>query len=441
MSRYVLGRKIGEGGFGEVFIATPEDSSQEFALKRIFPNADEEAKSRFSREVRILSSLRHPNVIRVLTKNLEQFPYIAIMPLYRNSLEVELPSLIGNESRIKKIFDKILAGIEYAHKEGVIHRDLKPENILINTDDDVVVSDFGLCRKLDSMSVRYTKTGKELGTFLYMPPEQFDAAKQADFRSDIFSLGRMLYEMYTEPLSSPFHDATKINHPGLRFLIDKCLQQDPGNRFQTVSELRAAWDSVNDRTVAFVETNELMTLPKTIAIKGVISKEDLVKIAPLLAKHQHEASLIHEFIMTSPPQLISELILIYPDLMRQVMQIYVNNCMEQGWNFSYTDDIGNVSFTIHALSTDLRIRALMIHCLLEVGYSHNRWHVIGLFNKAMHAKKLPGEGYAIFEHLSAAQSRHLKQALSNLNKSELDPDLQRLFTDPKPIVGADPNPW
>lgn len=227
-------RRIGDGGFGEVWLCCDgADSDTLYAKKKLLPTVGEDGVKRFVREVRILAKLDHPNVVKVLGFRLQEPPYWYVMPHYRVSMGDELPQLMGKPERIHRVFSAILDGVEYAHGEGVIHRDLKPDNVLMNTDEDLVVTDFGLGRMIDAESTRRTMTGLGMGTLLYMAPEQVRNAKDADHRSDIFSLGRMLYELFTEPLSSAIQDTSAIE-PGVALIIDRCTQKLPERRFQTV---------------------------------------------------------------------------------------------------------------------------------------------------------------------------------------------------------------
>ena len=120
-----------------------------FAKKTLLV-ADSESEERFKREVRMLSKLDHPRIIKIVGSRLSKPPLWYVMPLYNRSLSQEFPGIVGDEIRIKKVFDTILEGMQYAHEQGIVHRDLKPGNILLRSDDDVVISDFGLGRALVS---------------------------------------------------------------------------------------------------------------------------------------------------------------------------------------------------------------------------------------------------------------------------------------------------
>ena len=236
MAKYRNLRKIGSGGFGEVWKCKRVEDGHFFA-KKVLRIKNPEAIRRFVREVRILSSLDHPNIVKIRGKRLETPPYFYIIPFYNFSLSNEIPNISNDEERIIKIFSSILDGIEYAHLQGVIHRDLKPENVLMNNDDDIVISDFGLGRQFDATSSRQTQTGNGLGTPMYMAPEQIRDAQNSDERSDIYSLGRILYELYVGALSFGIQDNSKLPPP-VQVVISRCVQENPKDRYESIYELK-----------------------------------------------------------------------------------------------------------------------------------------------------------------------------------------------------------
>ena len=165
-STYRKLKKLGSGGFGEVWMTERTHDKRNFAVKYLLDD-DPDSIERFRREVRCLSQLDHPNIVRIVGKRLLTEPYFYAMQPYKCSLFDELNGIAGEHDRIYQVFRSILDAVRYAHSEGIIHRDLKPENVLMNSDSDLVVSDFGLGRILDSKSTRKTATGTRLGTFMY----------------------------------------------------------------------------------------------------------------------------------------------------------------------------------------------------------------------------------------------------------------------------------
>jgi hypothetical protein len=242
-SAYTILKKIESGGYGQVCQCRRDADGQIVAKKTLSDSFSPESRKRFAREVRILETTTHPNIVRVLDKDLDSTPLWYAMPFYRSSLlhEVELGGIVGNLARIALIFPRVLAGVQYLHNHGILHRDLKPGNVLLNDDNDVVLSDLGHGRIIDSRSARLTSTGKrDFGTFLYMSPEQIHDGKAADERSDIYSLGRLLYELLTGEIDT--RQNTKGIPEPFAALVERCTERAPADRPQSCEALVGQWN-------------------------------------------------------------------------------------------------------------------------------------------------------------------------------------------------------
>ncbi len=338
MARFVDTKRIGSGGFGEVWLCTRESDGETFAKKKLLDGEDEDGIARFQREVRLLSSLDHPNIVDVVGIHLQSPPYWYVMPRYKHTLSREIPSIAGDLRRILSIFSAILSGMEYAHSEGVIHRDLKPENVLMNDDNDVVVTDFGLGRQLDSESTRRTGTGYQMGTPLYWAPEQMSDAKSADERSDIFSLGRILLELFLGTLNTPVTDTSSLES-GIAHVIDKCTKADPKRRYQSVTALKQDFLVVMGVNQALSPNDEIAELISALLAKT--RRKDAERLLDLLAKYRSDNDLIHEVMMKIPSEVASVLVDIDRDQTRALIATFISHASSQSWGFSYTDEIGN----------------------------------------------------------------------------------------------------
>jgi hypothetical protein len=212
--RFLVGEKVGEGGFGAVFRGKQLATGREVALKILHPHnvSDETIVARFRREAEACSKLRDPHT--VTTYDFDETPdgilYLAMELLRGQSLhqvqKAEGP--LGYE-RVLKILDQVAASLAEAHKNGIVHRDMKPENVFIETrdgEDHVKVLDFGIAKVIsDERQVpALTAVGQTLGTLEFMSPEQLRGQK-LDGRSDLYALGMMSYEMLTGTL--PFATA------------------------------------------------------------------------------------------------------------------------------------------------------------------------------------------------------------------------------------------
>lgn len=420
MATYKYLNEIGSGGFGKVWKARRNEDGTEVAIKKL-ETKQADALKRFSREVRILSSLDHPNIIRVIGKRLESDSCFYVMPLYNGSLVGELPTIAKDESRISKIFGSMLNGIEYAHSQGVIHRDLKPENILLNNDDDLVISDFGLGRFFDSTSTRITQEGYGMGTPLYMAPEQLTDSKNADGRSDIYSLGRILYELYTGQLGSHWQDPDQLP-PRIRLIVAKCTRHNPDQRYQTVSELKQVWNSIFEIKKTEAELSEFAML----MADSDLSPQRANRLIELFHKNAPSDDALHDAMMSTTADAIKAMYDIEPDVVRDLIERFAKFTSDHGWGWGYTDKIGNWCHRVFRIIDDCEIRCALIICTLVVGIGHNRWHVLAIFGKLIAEMKCADDVSVLIQKLQDVPRRYLVSAKGYL-PATLFPELRDLF--------------
>jgi serine/threonine protein kinase/tetratricopeptide (TPR) repeat protein len=256
--RYRIESVIGEGGMGKVYKAHDSDLDRTVALKLVRPELakDENSLQRFKQELLLASSISHRNILRIHDLgDVDGVKFISMAFVQGMDLH-DLIAKLGRlpTERAVNIAKQLAGALEAAHAEGVVHRDLKPRNVLIDVDDHIYISDFGLAKSLDADKTGMTRVGEVLGTPRYMSPEQAES-KSADNRSDIYSLGIILYEMLTGEV--PFtgesslqvmfqHVQQKPKDPRLlnpempeylAAVILKCLEKDPALRYQNAQEL------------------------------------------------------------------------------------------------------------------------------------------------------------------------------------------------------------
>ncbi len=255
ISHYKIISKLGEGGMGVLYLADDVNINRKAVLKFLPPDVtnDPDINSRFKREAQTAGSLSHPNIVTIYDVGThENRSFIAMEYIEGKTLRDLLNSDELTAEKIINISVQVCEGLNEAHSKGIIHRDIKPENIIIDEKGRVKILDFGLARVKGKTHL--TKDGSTLGTVKYMSPEQIRNEK-VDQRTDIWSVGIMLYEMITRRY--PFkgeHEASLFyaiinDQPepiaryksgiseGFQRIIDKALDKDPETRYQHIDDL------------------------------------------------------------------------------------------------------------------------------------------------------------------------------------------------------------
>jgi serine/threonine protein kinase/tetratricopeptide (TPR) repeat protein len=262
LGHYRIIEKIGAGGMGEVYRACDERLAREVAIKVLPPGtvADEAARKHFHKEARILSRLNHPSVATIYDFDTQQgvdflvMEYIAGITLSEDVVARPLP-----EKEVLRLGVQLAEGLAAVHEHGVVHRDLKPGNLRVTRDGRLKILDFGLAKlhlpvTASATTESLSETYALAGTLLYMAPEQLLGGK-VDARADIHAAGLVLYEMATG--RSPFAGVERSQliaailrqtppspgqlnpqvSPELARIVEKCLEKEPENRYQSANEL------------------------------------------------------------------------------------------------------------------------------------------------------------------------------------------------------------
>lgn len=254
--RYQIIEELGQGGMGRVLRVLDRKVKEEIAIKLLKPEIASEKRvlERFSNELKNARRISHRNICRMYELLEDSGIHYITMEYVRGE---DLKSFIHRSRKIAPgtaviIARQVCEGLEEAHRLGIIHRDLKPQNIMIDKEGNARIMDFGIARSLETESI--TGQGVIIGTPDYMSPEQVEA-KEVDARSDIYSLGIVLYEMVTghlpfegntplsiavkhktEPPPDPRKNNPQLSH-SFGLLILKCMEKDPGKRFADAHKL------------------------------------------------------------------------------------------------------------------------------------------------------------------------------------------------------------
>jgi len=292
LSHYKIIEKIGEGGMGVVYRAEDTKLKRTVALKFITPQAMAipEERKRFVREAQAAASLDHPNICTLYEiDEAEGQTFIAMAHIRGQTLEEKIKTAPLKQEEAIDIATQVADGLEEAHQKGIIHRDIKSTNIMVTEKGQAKIMDFGLAKLIEGSKL--TQTATIMGTVSYMSPEQA-FGEPTDHRTDIWSLGVVLYEMLTGqlPFKGEYQQVVlhsilnKIPQPitslrsgmplQLEGIVNKCLEKDPSERYQTVADLKADLKRLK-RDI----TSGKITAPSPALVKARPSPKLMLKIA------------------------------------------------------------------------------------------------------------------------------------------------------------------
>src|SRR5256884_1614128 len=258
--RYKLIDELGRGSFATVYIARDTKNNRIYAVKimHVEFSDDGELLARFQREADILSHLSDPHIVRIFDYGDESEIHYIVMD-YIDGQTLKYHTLTHGQMDAFRALDyakQIAAGLDTAYKHGVVHRDIKPQNIVINSQDVVKITDFGLARSRETVTL--TQSNVFMGTAYYIPPEQAESGRSADTRSDLYSVAAVLFEMLTG--RPPFEGETAVDivikhmnekvpslcqkrhdlPPEMDIFMQKAMAKSPEDRFSTPREFIAA---------------------------------------------------------------------------------------------------------------------------------------------------------------------------------------------------------
>jgi serine/threonine-protein kinase len=301
--RYVVERTLGGGGMAVVYLARDGELDRKVAVKVLAENLadDVELRERFVREARLAARLSHPNVVQVFDAGEEDGRPFIVMECVDGESLAETVSREGglDPDRVAELGIQACAGLEHAHRAGLVHRDVKPANLLLTADGTLKVADFGIAHAVEA--TRVTAVGTVLGTASYLSPEQAFGERVTP-ASDLYSLGVCLYELLAgeppygyETLAEMFSrreagppPPLEGVPPELEATIRRCLERDPGDRPGSAAELArslAVSRMASPPTAATQVARADVRPPRgrTLVLTGAIALVALVALLAVLA--------------------------------------------------------------------------------------------------------------------------------------------------------------
>ena len=291
--RYEIEELIGEGATATVYQGTDIRLHRTVAIKVLLPNVAASTHQRFEREALAAARLNHSGIMTIFDVGQDRdYHYIVVELVHGKPLHDFIPA---PPEMVGRIGQQICLALDYAHRAGIIHRDIKPANIYLTTSNDIKIMDFGLAMAVEGNEKRLTSAGSIIGTPAYLSPEQAQG-KKLDPRTDLYSLGVVLYEMATgtlpfdaddigaillQQVNKPPVPPREINHEipaWLENAILKALEKSPDARYQTAAAMAAALTSTADN-----RSTQSTVIPARPQIRVVIADDHVALRAPLAA--------------------------------------------------------------------------------------------------------------------------------------------------------------
>ena len=384
IEKYLIQKKIGQGGMGCVLQVQNQQDGKLYALKYCL-ETDEKSISRFKREVKVISNTKHQNIVELVDLNLDNLPPYFVMPLAKGSVHDVIDNIKTDFDKVLNIFESMCKGVSALHNSNQYHRDIKPRNVLIMEDGTVAMADFGLAKIVNKDSSTHTSSNDFLGTVGYHAPEQL-SAKNADHRTDVFQLGKSFYEMYTGEY--PYLINPRKLQAGLVYIIQKATSPDPDDRYQSVSEMLQAIKSYQ-KSLSPTQNpqdaleNKLLEITKLLK-DGYYREELCIELLDLLGNNSDKYELFIDYFDRIPDQILKILVNQLEERFLAILDVYSKNLKiffsETQYDFSYAEIVASKMSTIFKNTSNPQLKGVAIRNTLIGAVYCNRYNAMDTFN-------------------------------------------------------------
>lgn len=360
--------------------AGPASDGARFAYKILQKSfeGNEEYVRRSQREIEILRSLDHPNVMPVIDYGTRNGRPWFVMPRASYTLKDQLDRVDGSlgEQVALALMEAVLAGVAHAHEREILHRDIKPANVLI-VDDVPVISDFGIAKQLDHDTTALTSSARAMGTHRYMAPEQFADAKSASSPADVYSLGKILGQMLSGRVPEPFQVDVSDVPTRFRVFVAKCCRDNPADRYPdaavALKHLRRLHDSDESVLPPVDEARRLLE-----AVAGAISGVEFASALDAFEAHMsafaHNQVVQRKIVPRIPPEIVNRWADERSGSLQRVIRDF-DACLDSSMPFGYCDVVADFAAPLFFRTEDIELMRLLLTRLIVMGYQHNRFHV------------------------------------------------------------------